>query len=32
MSHSLFNLYMDGMVREVNVRRAGVAECEWWQV
>ena len=33
----LFNVYMDGVVREVNEckgawERAGVAECEWWQV
>ena len=33
----LFNLYMDGVVREVNVRvigkgLAGAAECECWQV
>ena len=32
----LFNAYMDGVVREVNDKsareRAGVAECEWWQV
>ena len=36
MSPWLFNVYMDGMVREVNVQgaweRAGVAECEWWHV
>ena len=32
----LVNVYMDGVDREVNVRvlgkRAGAAECEWWQV
>ena len=36
MSPWLFNVYMDGVVREVNVRdaweRVGAAECEWWQV
>ena len=36
MSPWLFNVYMDGVVREVNVRvlweRAGVAKCEWWQI
>ena len=36
MSLWLFNVYMDGVVREVNVRvaweMAGVAEYEWWQV
>ena len=35
MSKWLFNVYMDGVVREVNVRvlnRVGAAECEWWQV
>ena len=37
MSPWLFNVYMDGVVREVNVRvlaweRAGAAECECWQV
>ena len=35
MSPWLFNVYMDGVVREVNIRvlgRAGAAECGWWQV
>ena len=35
MSSWLFNVYMDGVVREVNVRVLGkglAAECEWWQV
>ena len=37
MSTCLFNVYMDGVVREVNVRvlgkgRVGAAECKWWQV
>ena len=36
MSPWLFNVYMDGVVRDVNVRvlgkRAGAAQCEWWQV
>ena len=32
MSPWLFNVYMDGVVREVNVRVLGAAECEWWQV
>ena len=36
MSPCLFNVYMDGVVREVNVRvlgkGAGGAKCEWWQV
>ena len=36
MSPWLFNVYMNGVVREVNVmffwERAGVAKCEWWQV
>ena len=34
MSPWLFNVYMDGVVREVNVgwQRVGAAECEWWQV
>ena len=34
MSPWLFNVYMDGVVREVNVRALGkgAAECEWWQV
>ena len=33
MSLWLFNVYMDGVVREVNVReRAGAAERKWWQV
>ena len=35
MSPWLFNVYMDGVVREVNVRVPGkvlAAECEWWQV
>ena len=31
MSTWLFNVYMDGVVREVNVK-VGVAKCEWWQV
>ena len=33
MSTWLFNVYMDGVVREMNVRvlweRVGAAECEW---
>ena len=33
LSPWLFNVYMDGVVREVNVRvlreRVGAAECEW---
>ena len=39
MSPWLFNVYMDGVVREVNARvhgkkrkKTGIAECEWWQV
>ena len=34
----LFDVFMDGVVREINVRvlsyweRVGAAECEWWQV
>ena len=34
MSPWLFNVYIDGVVREVNVlgERVGAAECEWWQV
>ena len=37
MSPWLFNVYMDGVVRAVNVRvhaweMVGAAECEWWQV
>ena len=35
MSPCLFNVYMDGVVREVNaavLKRAGTAECVWWQV
>ena len=31
----LFNVYMDGVVRDVNVsawERVGAAECEWLQV
>ena len=35
MSPWLFNVYMDGVVREVNVSVLGkgpVAKCEWWQV
>ena len=36
MSPWLFNIYVDGVVREANVRMlgkgAGAAECEWWQV
>ena len=34
MSPWLFNVYMDGVVREVNVawESVGTAECEWWQV
>ena len=36
MSSWLFNVNMDGVVREVNVRQLGkwhaVVECEWWQV
>ena len=31
----LFNVYMDGVVREVKVsvwQRTGAAECEWWRV
>ena len=34
MSPWLFNVYMDGVVREVNVSlfgKGGAAECEWWQ-
>ena len=35
MSPWLFNVYMDGVVREVNVRVLGKdleLLCEWWQV
>ena len=36
MSPWLFNLYTDGVVREVNVsvlvKRLELLECEWWQV
>ena len=32
MSSWLFNMYMDGVVREVNVRVLGAAECEWRQI
>ena len=36
MSQWLFNVYMDGVVREVNARVLGkgveIDECEWWQV
>ena len=36
MSPWLFNVYMDGVVREVNVRVLGkgleLRLCEWWQV
>ena len=34
MSPWLFNVHVDGVVREVNVRvlGAGVAKFEWWQV
>ena len=37
MSPSLFNVYMDGVVREVNVRVLGkglklLSAIEWWQV
>ena len=31
MSPWLFNAYMDGVVREVNIRVLG-KELEWWQV
>ena len=32
MSLWLFNVYMDDVGREVNVRgRVGTAECNWWQ-
>ena len=35
MSTWLFNVYLDGVVREVNAKvlgRTGTAECKWWQV
>ena len=37
MSLWFFNVYMDGVVPEVNLtvgnwEEAGVAKCEWWQV
>ena len=35
MSPWLFNVYMDGVFRDVNVRVLGkglAAECKWWQV
>ena len=36
MSPWLFNVYVDGVVREVKVRVLGkeldFAECQWWQV
>ena len=36
MSPWLFNVYMDGVIREVNVsalvKGLELLECEWWQV
>ena len=35
MSTWLFNVYMDGVVREVKAKglgRTGTSECKWWQV
>ena len=32
MSPWLFNVYMNGVVPEVNVRVLGKGKCEWWRV